>query len=70
MRSWCRVYAIQALPCAAFAAVGDTPTAANISSFVTHGIAVLGTFAATALAGYAGYMVVKKGLPWLLRSLG
>lgn len=42
----------------------------SVSDYISAGITLMGTVAATAIGGYAAFLVVRKGLRWLGRALG
>jgi hypothetical protein len=59
-----------ALGASAMAAEGDFTAPVNVSLYIATGITLVGAVVGVAIAGYAGFKVVRKALPWLRKAMG
>ena len=61
--------ALALAPLASFAEGVTITPPVDISNYITAGVTALGTVVAAAVAGYCGFLVIRKGIRWIGRAL-
>ena len=56
-------------PLATFADTVTITPPVDISNYITAGVTALGTVVAAAVAGYCGFLIIRKGIKWIGRAL-
>lgn len=70
MKNKLALIALAMSPLAVFAEGTVTVTApVDIASYITSAVTALGGVVAAAVAGYCGFLLVRKGLKWINKGL-